>query len=75
MACRKKITKIINIEGMKCPHCAAAVESALKKIKDVKSVEINLEAKCAKVLVFEGTSDEKLSEAVVAAGFEVVGIN
>ena len=75
MACRKKITKIINIEGMKCQHCAAAVEAALKKIKDVKGVEIDFDAKCAKVLVFEGTSDEKLTEAVVGAGFEVTGIN
>lgn len=74
MACRKKTAKEIIIEGMKCQHCAKAVEAALKCIKDVKSVEIDLEEKKAKVLVFEGTDDAILSAAVADAGFEVVEI-
>ncbi len=74
MACRKKITKEITIEGMKCMHCAKAVEDALKKIKDVKGVEINLDSKLAKVLVFEGTEDAKLAQAVTDAGFTVIEI-
>lgn len=74
MACRKKITKEIIIDGMKCQHCASAVESALKKIKDVKSVEINLDEKSAKVLVFEGIDNSVLTDAVTNAGFKVVEI-
>lgn len=74
MACRKKITKEIVIDGMKCMHCAAAVEEALKKVKDVKSVDINLEEKKATLLVFEGIDEAKLSKAVAVAGFTVVEI-
>ena len=74
MACRKKIAKEITIEGMKCQHCAKSVENALKNIKDVKSVEIDLVEKKAKVLVFEGTEDSVLSAAVSDAGFEVIEI-
>lgn len=74
MACRKKITKEIIIDGMKCMHCASAVESALKKIKDVKSVDVNLNEKSAKVLVFEGTDNSVLADAVTNAGFKVIEI-
>lgn len=57
----------INIEGMKCPHCAASVENALEKAGG-KNIRVELENKCAYV-----TGDEaEMKKAVTDAGYEVV---
>jgi copper chaperone len=40
---------IIGIEGMSCNHCKMAVESALKSLAGVSSVEVNLKKKTASV--------------------------
>ena len=47
----KKIKKNIKIEGMSCMHCAKKVENGLKEIKEVKSVNVNLEEKNAEVIL------------------------
>ncbi len=37
--------KIIKVEGMKCEYCKNSVINALKEIKDIQNVEINLDSK------------------------------
>ncbi|MBO4336403.1 MAG: heavy-metal-associated domain-containing protein [Desulfovibrio sp.] len=65
--------KVISIEGMKCVHCAAAVEKALAALAGVETAKVNLEAKEATVT---GTNlDEKtLSDSVSKAGYTVVSV-
>ena len=62
---------ILEIEGMTCGHCQMTVAKALKEVKGVKEVEVNLETKSAKILFKEGKADEgKLIEAVQKAGYK-----
>ena len=69
-----KVTKIISIEGMHCAHCSKRVEEALKNIKEVKSVKVNLEEKNAEVILKTDIANETLKAAVEDIGFEVTGV-
>jgi copper chaperone CopZ len=66
--------KVMNIEGMRCPHCSANVEKALCSIEGVKSAVVDLAAKTATVEAEEAVSDAALTEAVDNLGFEVKSI-
>ncbi|CAH2212202.1 heavy-metal-associated domain-containing protein [Tepidibacter aestuarii] len=66
--------KIINIEGMSCGHCAGRVKKELESIGEVKSAEVSAEEKKAVVELANEVDNEKLKEAVVEAGYKVVGI-
>ena len=60
----------IQIEGMMCMHCKAAVEKALLAVDGVETVEVSLEKKCASVT---GAADPAaLRKAVIDAGYQVV---
>ena len=69
-----KITKTIFIEGMSCGHCSKRVEEALKNVKDVKSVKVNLETKNAVVALKNDIENELLKTAVEDIGFQVINI-
>ena len=66
--------KVMNIEGMRCPHCSSNVEKALCAIDGVKSAVVDLAAKTATVEVEEAVSDAALEAAVDDLGFEVKSI-
>ena len=55
---------------MKCPHCAASVEKALKGI-GCENVTVDLDAKCAYA---KGGDADAIKTAVADAGFEVTEI-
>lgn len=63
--------KIIEIEGMMCMHCAAAVEKALLETP-TKKVKIDLKKKIAKVET--DADDQTLSAAIENAGYKVISI-
>ncbi len=60
------------IEGMKCMHCKANVEKALKGVAGVTDEEVDLEAKTARIEADAAVSDEALMAAVKEKGFEPV---
>ena len=60
------------VEGMKCMHCRASVEKALKAVPGVTDAEVDLEAKTARIVAEDNVSDAILMEAVKAKGFEPV---
>ena len=60
------------IEGMKCMHCKANVEKALKGVAGVTDAEVDLEAKTARIEADAGVADEALMAAVKEKGFEPV---
>lgn len=65
--------KVIEINGMHCPKCAARVENALNAIDGV-TVKVNLDKKTAVVSLKGEVSDEAMSAAVSELGFEVAKI-
>ena len=67
----KKIKKNIKIEGMSCMHCAKKVENGLKEIKEVKSVNVNLEEKNAEVILKREVENDILKKKIEDLGYEV----
>lgn len=67
----KKIKKNIKIEGMSCMHCAKKVENGLKEIKEVKSVNVNLEEKNAEVILKQEVENDILKKKIEDLGYEV----
>lgn len=72
----------INIEGMHCNMCVYRVNKSLKKLKQVKEVEVDLDSGTATVTLNDGMDlkPEELEEAVEDSGYkpngvEVVGAN
>ena len=68
---KEKIVKTLNVEGMSCIHCVKKVETALKDVKGVKSVNVSLENKTAEVTLKEDVDTEVLKKAIEDAGYEV----
>ena len=67
--------KKILIEGMKCMHCRASVEKALKGVAGVTDAEVDLETKTARIILERPVADAALMDAVRAKGFEPVQIS
>ena len=65
-------TATISIEGMSCEHCVRAVKDALGSQSGVKSVEVSLEGKNARVVYDdEHARLSDLESAIVEEGYEV----
>lgn len=66
----EKIT--LQVDGMSCGHCKAAVEKALKGLAGVQGAEADIAAKTVTVTYDPSrVSREALSVAVADAGYEV----
>ena len=70
----KEMVKVIDVEGMMCPHCVAHVKKAIDAI-DGASAEVSLEKNQATVTLSKEVSDETLTKAIVDAGYSVKGIH
>jgi Cu2+-exporting ATPase len=70
----KLMQKTMNIEGMMCPHCEAAVKKALEALDGVESAEVSHEAGTAVVSMSADVADAALKEAVEAKDYKVLGI-
>lgn len=66
--------KVIEIEGMKCEHCQATVEKALRTIGNVTDVVVSLDNKTAAIESVGDVDDEIVKKLIKDAGFEVVDI-
>ena len=64
--------KTLNVEGMSCGHCKAAVEGELSKLSGVEIANADIEKGTVEVSYDEGTvSTEHLKEAIEEAGYTV----
>lgn len=63
------ITAVINITGMSCKHCKAAVENTVKIIPGVDSVEVSLEKGTAAVVYDE----RKVELDIIKDSIEMIG--
>ncbi len=60
-------TTTLQVTGMSCQHCAAAVTKSLKSVVGVQSAEVHLEQ--ASATVTGSASPQALVDAVVRAGY------
>lgn len=66
-------TKTLKIQGMTCNHCVMRVAKALKAVPGVQDASVDLQKAEAAVTFDESkVALEKLSAAVVDAGYKVV---
>ena len=68
----KKHELNLTVEGMHCQKCVARITDALKKIPDVKKVNIDLEKKAVAVISKAQLDLSIVKEAIEALGFKVV---
>ena len=63
---------IVIVESMMCEHCKMNVEKAVKNVKGVKKVKINLMDKSVFIKYNEKKANDSLiKKAIVEAGYEV----
>ena len=62
----------IKVNGMMCSHCKASVEMAVKALDKVSKVEANVGEREVVVTHEDDLSVEKIHEAIIAAGYEVM---
>ena len=65
--------KTIQIEGMMCGHCEAAVKKALEAVPTVESAEVSHEKGTAVVRLTADTPFDVLKKAVEDKDYKVVG--
>jgi len=70
----QEMEKTMNIEGMMCMHCEAAVKKALEAIDGVESADVSHEQNRAIVTLSADVADEVLKEAVEAKDYSVIAI-
>lgn len=71
---RKKIKKVVTIEGMMCEHCASKVEKSLLEIENVDKVKVNLKEKTATISSLKDINDELIINAINALDYKVINI-
>ena len=69
-----EMTKTMNIKGMMCGHCEAAVKKALEALPEVASAEVSHEKGTAVVTLEKEIADEILKKTVEDKDYEVVEI-
>jgi hypothetical protein len=68
----KKTEYLVHIEGMSCQHCVMNVKKGLSSLDGVTKVDVNLEAKIARVT---GEIDvDKINDTINELGYKVKGI-
>ena len=68
----KKMTTVINVNGMMCEHCKATVEKVTRGVEGVSNSLVNLEAKNVTIEHDANTDLKKVRDAITDAGYEVV---
>ena len=67
-----RMTKIVYVDGMTCPHCQMHVQKALAAVEGVTEAVVDLEAKRATVTLAQEVPDQALLDAVAGAGYTPV---
>lgn len=63
----------IKIEGMMCGHCQATVDKAIRSVKGVQDVTVDLESKQARIVYDPAVTDiAEVKAAVTKAGYNVI---
>ncbi|OIP84658.1 MAG: copper-translocating P-type ATPase [Porphyromonadaceae bacterium CG2_30_38_12] len=71
---KNNVSKLITIGGMTCGHCSSRVEKALNNLQGVEA-SVDLASNTATVKHSQHVTDEILKNAIVNAGYDVIGID
>jgi len=66
---------VIEIRGMTCGHCAAAVRRALEALDGVSDVAVDLECGTATYREAAPVSEDVVKGAIEEAGYELLGLS
>ena len=69
---KETVTTVLSVEGMMCGKCAAHVENALKALKGVTAVKVDLDAKSVTVTATAKVTAAAMKKAITDAGYTVV---
>ena len=64
-------TTTVNVAGMTCEHCVAAVKGELSKLGGVTGVDVDLASGEVTIASAAGLADEDIAAAVEEAGYEL----
>lgn len=67
--------KTVFIEGMSCHHCQSRVEKAFANHPSVSQVVVDLANKSATLTLVAELSEQKITEIVDDAGYDVIKID
>lgn len=62
------------VQGMTCSHCVNAVTDEVSQIGGVQNVAVDLDSGLVTVTSEQPVTEDEIREAVVEAGYELVGI-
>lgn len=62
---------ILNVEGMTCGHCKAAVESAAKEVSGVTDAAVNLELGNVTVTHDDALNIDEVKQSIEDQGYDV----
>lgn len=66
------INDVIKVDGMSCDHCRNAIESALAKINDVRTAEVDLDKNEVRVDYDDNkVSMQEMKDAIEDQGYDV----
>ena len=69
---KETVTTTLSVDGMMCGKCAAHVENALKALKGVSAVKVDLAAKTVTVTATAKVTADAMKKAITDAGYTVV---
>ena len=65
-------TLILEVPGMTCAHCEAAVKDEVSNVRGVESVDVDLDTKLVTIVGHE-LDLAAITEAIDEAGYDVAG--
>jgi len=71
---KKKMEKVMKIEGMMCPHCQARVKKTLEALPQVEAAEVNWQEGTAVVKLSQKVDNEVLKKAVEDQDYLVLSV-
>lgn len=66
--------KVMNVEGIMCPHCEAKVQKALGKLEGVESVAASHETGKVEVVCNKEIANEVLAKTVEDLDYKVIDV-
>jgi mercuric ion binding protein len=66
----------VKVQGMVCSMCAQGIKKKFSEIKEVKTIDVNLDQKVVSILTEEGKNidDKTIKKIITEAGYNVANI-
>ena len=64
-------TSTVQVQGMTCEHCVAAVSGELSKLDGVTNVEVDLDSGSVTIDSTRSLDDAEIADAIDEAGYEL----